>query len=65
MQGLQSFRIYPKTLRGVASHLEPEEEGKVFADCESVKEYVVLGADSQAVTDQVHIPQNTVPIDVS
>ena len=35
----------------------------MFPDSESVKEHVVLRADAQTVSDQVHVRQDAVAID--
>lgn len=45
------------------AHLEPGEEVEVLADCEPVKEHVVLGADSETAPDLVHVVQNAVAVD--
>lgn len=43
------------------THLEAQEEAEVLADCEPVKEDVVLRADAQTVSDEVHVSQDAVP----
>ena len=51
------------TMGSCHAHLEPGEEAEVLADCEPVKEHVVLGTDSETAANLVHVVQNAVAVD--
>ena len=44
------------------SDLESSEENEMLSDGESVKEDVVLGADSETVSDLIHVSTNVIAI---
>ena len=45
------------------NYLQYSKQPQVLHYCESVKEYIVLGTDSEAVSDLVHVAPDVITID--
>ena len=57
-----TYRHLPTVTPGMA-HLEPEKEAQVLRDCQTVKQYVVLGTDAKTLANLVYVGENVKSID--